>query len=89
MPAQKYRKRPVVIDAILWEGNLPEVVEFIGDSLERVVYSQPNLPHHIEIKTLEGVITASMGDYVIKGIKEELYPCKPDIFQATYEEIDV
>ena len=78
----KFRKKPVVIDAVLWTGkNDAEVDAFLGPS------SQRRLGHETEIKieTLEGGMIARAGDWIIRGVKGELYPCKPDIFAATYE----
>lgn len=81
----KYKKLPVEIEA----------EQFNKDSiklLEGVCYSNHSkedleiLPAHIH--TLEGVMTVSDGDYVIKGVKGEFYPCKPDIFEMTYERVD-
>lgn len=77
----KYRKKPVVIEAMeLKEGmqSLVEVCEWCDGKM---------INHQIVIETLEGDITASVGDYVIKGVNGEFYPCKPDIFQKTYEAI--
>ena len=83
---KKYRKKPVVIEAIQWTGKeWNEVCDFI------------NVPKNgsgridgdemlVDIKTLEGIMTARQGDYIIKGVKGEFYPCKPDIFELTYEE---
>lgn len=84
----KYRKKPVVIEAIQWmpDGvdNLLEISEFIGDNTTYSVCY--NLPvHTLSIHTLEGVMDAMPGDYIIRGIKGEYYPCKPDIFDQTYE----
>ena len=77
----KYRKKPVVIDAVTWTGeNKEEVQEFIGDA--GFVKG-----HYVDIGTLEGMMVASIGDYIIKGVKGEFYPCKPDIFAATYEAV--
>lgn len=78
----KYRKKPVVIEAFHWLGgsNLLEAMKFMN--LEE--YSQKG--EVLQIFTLEGVMTAQPGDYIIKGVKGEFYPCKPDIFHATYEE---
>jgi len=87
----KYRKKPVVIDA--WQlqdcyGNVPPTwitdrdegeVNIEVDKFGKVLW--------IDIKTLEGVMTAGPGDWVIKGVKGELYPCKSDIFDMTYEEV--
>jgi hypothetical protein len=79
----KYRKKPVVIDAIQWNGeNLEEVKDFFDGTAWG--YSVDT----IAIPTLEGTMEASKGDYIIKGIKGEFYPCKPDIFEATYEKAD-
>jgi len=78
----KFRKKPVVIDAIKWTGeNFDEVKEFVGESL--FGYNPETLD--LVIKTLEGEHLASKGDWVIKGIKSEIYPCKPDIFAMTYD----
>jgi len=75
----KYRKKPVVIEAMQWDGrDLLELSAFVGESL--VVDSGA-----ICIETLEGLHKISAGDFVIKGIKGEFYPCKPDIFEKTYE----
>ena len=74
----KYRKKPVVIEAVLWTGkNTNEINKFVS----------PNGVHDgkVVIQTLEGVMQGSVGDWIIKGVKGEFYPCKPDIFAATYE----
>lgn len=91
----KYRKKPVVIEAIKWDGlNLQEIKEFVGESLEYYINDAAwqvgkGKPHvHMKIKTLEGDHTVTVGDYVIKGVKGEFYPCKPDIFEKTYEAVD-
>ncbi len=79
MSVKQYRKKPVVIEAVQWDGrNLDDVLE-----LGSVKYNP--LTGDLAIVTLEGVMIANLDDYVIKGIKGELYPCKPDIFEATYE----
>jgi len=81
----KFRKKPVVIDAIqLSRVTHTECCEFIGDSLGPVNFGAVNLI----IKTLEGEMLAIEGDWIIKGIKGEFYPCKPDIFEATYEKVE-
>ena len=80
----KYRKKPVVIEAIQWTGNnLYECLIFMGCES-----SQPNCNNGISIQTLEGTMLASIGDYIIKGVAGELYPCKPDIFEKTYEKVE-
>ena len=77
----KYKKKPVVIEAVQWNGrNLEGIKEFVGDSLICNAYGC------IEIKTLEGNHICTEGDYIIKGIQGEFYPCKPDIFEQTYEQ---
>ena len=84
----RYRKKPVVIEAFKWTGdiNQEEYPEWIIDSIKNGyirTYGQPKI--YMEIDTLEGTHIASRGDYIIKGIKGEIYPCKPDIFEATYD----
>jgi len=89
----KYRKRPVVIEAIVWTGdNLREVIDFTGlhPSAEQWTwkeYEQVVATDGLKIFTLEGSYMASIGDYIIRGVKGEFYPCKPDIFAATYEAV--
>lgn len=79
---KKYRKKPVVIEALVWTGeNVKEIKEFCG--LE-CFYGFNGL-ELLYIKTLEGNHLARIGDYIIKGVKGEFYPCKPDIFKLTYE----
>ena len=81
-PAKKYRKKPVVIEAIqLSLFNLSEIEEFVGGDLG-------NHPDGgLVIATLEGSMRASIHDFIIKRVQGEFYPCKPDIFAATYEEV--
>jgi hypothetical protein len=87
----QYRKKPVVIEAIQWTGeNLREIIDFTGlhpsalkwawEEYEEVVRTKG-----LKIFTREDPLTASIGDWIIRGIKGEFYPCKPDIFAATYE----
>lgn len=79
----KFRKKPVVIDAVLWDGTYKarhELNIWIGGLI--LVWSSDDAPC---IQTLEGTMRAEIGDWIIKGIKGEFYPCKPDIFAATYE----
>jgi hypothetical protein len=81
----KFRKKPVVIEAIKWTGeNFDEIKEFVGESLFGWEPETVNL----EIHTLEGKHLASKGDWIIKGVKGEFYPCKPDIFALTYDFYD-
>lgn len=87
----KYKKKPVVIDAVQWNGkNFDEVMNFMQefhghkrayeDAEEGAIKSGI-----ISIRTLEGVMSASTNDWIIKGVQGEFYPCKPDIFEKTYE----
>ncbi len=88
----KYRKKPVVVEAVKWTGeNFEELANLIsslevGRPKRRAVYDESDMT--LKIKTLEGVMKAQPGDFIIKGIKGEIYPCKPDIFEATYEAVD-
>lgn len=95
-----FRKKPVVIEAWQWDGTAENATPIINsilrnDGTARYVCSDPercakhdgDCPHWIEIDTLEGTMTASLGDWIIRGVKGEFYPCKPDIFEATYEPV--
>lgn len=93
---KKYTKKPVTIQAIQFinAGNTEEILKWVGQ-YARSIYHQIENPDGslittkiIEIITLEGVMTARVGDYIIKGIQGEFYPCKPDIFEQTYKEQD-
>lgn len=77
----KYRKKPVVIEAVLWDGKLTTVEPIMaGNEVSQ------NLGEDILfITTLEGEMRADVGDWIIRGVKGELYPCKPDVFAATYD----
>ena len=82
----KVRKIPVVVEAVQWTGNnYNEVVDFLGDLY---IGHFGGMPHKIEIHTLEGAMSASVNDWIIKGVNGEFYPCKPDIFAKTYEIVD-
>lgn len=81
----RFRKKPVEIDAVRWTGfNYDEVQSFVGDKVTSGFVSERGLLVH----TLEGTITARVGDWIIKGIQGEFYPCKPDIFEQTYEPVE-
>ena len=89
----KYRKKPVVIEAFKWTAGPdqeedPEwIIKAIMDG--DAWFENENSPDvKFMIRTLEGVMEASVGDYIIRGIKGEIYPCKPDIFHATYEPVE-
>lgn len=90
----KFRKKPVVIDAVLWTGSRlePSAPEWMKEALHHTpadVGGVMRIGDTIHIGTLEGVMAASPGDWIIRGIKGELYPCKPDIFAASYEPVEV
>lgn len=85
----KYRKKPVIIEAIQFEDNsdrIIEIHEFMGGDTIRVNYEDKNNPY-LKIETLEGIMKASVGDYIIKGVNGEFCPCKPDIFEKAYERV--
>jgi hypothetical protein len=93
----KYRKKPVVIEAVRWSGdNTTEIMLFVGSKLKvstpphgmELDTIVPNDGYSIVIPTLEGDMTAIRNDYIIKGVKGEFYPCKPDIFLMTYDEVE-
>lgn len=83
----KYRKKPVVIEAFqLGVDNIPDwFMQKIKSNDIVLVCNQTGSVQCCNIKTLEGLMTADLRDFIIKGVKGELYPCKPDIFEATYE----
>lgn len=80
---KRYRKKPVVIEAVQFLGdeNLQEILEWMGDN------DVIAMGDYMRILTLEGEMTANRSDWIIKGVKGEFYPCKPDIFEATYEPV--
>lgn len=85
-----YKKRPVEIQAVQWTGwNKEEIYNFVGkdkcEIIEKVYYYRQSILLDLIIHTLEGDHHALVGDYIIRGVKGEFYPCKPDIFEETYE----
>lgn len=95
-----YRKKPVVVEAVKLIGseqNINEILSFMGQTVdfnchkaEDAFYDYCKIVHEngMKIKTLEGTMTASIGDWIIKGVNGEFYPCKPDIFEQTYEKVE-
>lgn len=94
----RYRKRPVEVEAVQWGGTADGATPIIdwvlsGGSTANYVCSDPDrctansgdTSHSIIIRTLEGDMTASVGDWIIRGVEGEFYPCRDDIFRATYE----
>ena len=86
--ADQYRKKPVVIEAMQFtEGHFQECADWCGGKFfaEEKPSDPSDVSYRMIIPTLEGLMTASSGDWIIKGVQGEFYPCKPDIFEATYE----
>ncbi|CED90608.1 hypothetical protein [Actinomyces succiniciruminis] len=80
----RYVKRPVVVEAIQYDGSLTnalDILDWIGDATS----AERSRDGDLVIHTLEGDMTADWGDYVIRGVQGEFYPCKPSVFEATYE----
>jgi len=94
----KYRKKPIIVDAFKWNGKheVKEYPEWIIDAMNPLSVDRGSIwvtpaglgTLKLQIRTLEGVMDARKGDYIIRGIKGEIYPCKPDIFEATYEKVE-
>ena len=81
----KYRKKPVEIEAVKWNGrNFKEIEELQNKNWQQL----QRYENEILIFTLEGTMKASLGDYIIKGVSGEIYPCKPDIFNLTYAKVE-
>ena len=81
----RVRKKPVVVEAVRWDGRDATFAE-----IEKMAPGAKRL-HRLgavmSVITLEGTMSASLGDWIIRGVKGEIYPCKPDIFEATYEPV--
>lgn len=81
----KYRKKPVVVEAMQFIDDA-DVITQISDFAETDIGIDYSVePPVLKVYTLEGTMTANVGDYIIKGVNGEFYPCKPDIFEKTYE----
>ncbi len=80
----KFRKKPVVIEAMQFTGNNFDEIFSFCPIAERF-HNTPSFPDTIGIKTLEGTMEGSVNDFIIKGVSGEFYPCKPDIFEKTYD----
>lgn len=96
MSVTRYRKKPVVIEAAQWDGTAAGATPIIDWALRydaAITYrcgdddgcGGVNGVHYLAVSTLEGTMLASAGDFIIKGVSAEFYPCKPAIFEATYE----
>lgn len=99
--SKRYRKKPVVVEAIRFSSYAAEdirnVLEFMGQTVNSYYVTQEKFSDYcfmcqqsggVSIDTLEGEIKASIGDYIIRGVNGEYYPCKPDIFRKTYEPVE-
>ena len=89
MGVKKYIKKPVIVEAIQWVwDNWSDIMQFIP--IPDVLYipdeEQNKEKPKLKIKTLEGTMNVNYGDYILKGIKGEFYPCRADIFEETYRE---
>ena len=89
----KYRKKPIIIKAVRYDGShkmacdlMHKFPKIISQEICRAGEVHPT--GKIIIKTLEGDMKASLGDWIIQGVKDELYPCKPDIFEMTYDPVE-
>lgn len=94
MEMAKFRKKPVVIEAVQWDGREETARAFIGGEYGTTWWFEipigerpPESTSRIIIATLEGSHIGDVGDWIIKGVKDEFYPIKDDIFKATYEEV--
>ena len=85
-----FRKKPVIIEAKLFETNNDDGshISYLVDWIIRNGGRSRHNNTDITIDTLEGIMRASVGDWIIKGVAGEFYPCKPDIFKATYESVE-
>lgn len=88
----KFRKRPVVIEAIQFDGTVESGIRirqaYERDDIQVIMTGQHINGGNLSIPTLEGVMNASPGDWIIQGVSGEIYPCKPDIFAKTYEHVE-
>ena len=81
-----FRKKPVVIEAVQYDGT-DSIKDFAEDSVGMNL-NPTSKRYSPTIKTMEGVLHVSLWDWVIKGVSNEFYPCKPDIFEKTYEPVN-
>lgn len=83
----KFRKKPVVIDAVRWNGTQAAIDEIFALREGHEEGLVRRVGNDLVIETLEGDMRANLGDWIIRGVKGELYPCKAEIFEATYEQV--
>lgn len=79
-----FRKKPIVIEAVKWTGNMSDIIALVGHDLPTYV----GIDGALCISTLEGDMALRQGDWLIKGVKGEFYPCRADIFEQTYEQVE-
>lgn len=90
----RFRKKPVEIEAMQWDGSeevQAQIVSWpwkVGDSPGRIQGWFDGGGYHLVVYTLEGAMRVNPGDWIIRGVQGEFYPCKPDIFEATYEPVE-
>lgn len=82
----KYRSKPVIKEAEQWNCDIESEQRLRDMGLENSGFGA--FTNHLYIETLEGTHIANIGDYIVKGLKGEFYPCKPDIFEMTYEKVE-
>ena len=86
---KKYRKKPVIIEAIKWDGKEETYYEILNNmAIEDKNWLRTTKDNKLVIPTLEGEMKANVGDYIVFGVKNEVYPVKPEIFEETYEEVE-
>ena len=84
----KFVKKPVVIEACQFDGNIRSIDNFPISEVGKFKLGSENGQYYLIIPTLEGDMKALSGDWIIKGVKGEYYPCKPDVFEQTYELVE-
>lgn len=87
----KYRKKTVVFEAVQWTGeNIQEIKDFAGECAHvyELAVLEKKLKASLEIETPEGLMSVRIGDYIIKVVNGEFYPCSPDIFEKMYEGVE-
>ena len=85
---RKFVKKPVVVEAYQFDGNIRSIDNFPISEVGKFKVSSENGQYYLIIPTLEGDMKAVAGDWIIKGVKGEYYPCKPDIFEQTYDVVE-
>jgi hypothetical protein len=83
----KFRKKPVVVEVMQFDGENGLEIEKWADGFVDSMQSPLDGHKYLQISTLEGVMLAGRGDWIIRGVNGEFYPCKSDIFEKTYEEV--